>query len=149
VADADADAAVRRRHELCVLEIGIVQDNIARFDSNGLQIKTWCATTWSALEAFAIREELARLAAAGVVIALVFGSVELSYRRFQWRFIQRAAQIEDLLERDAMTTYQYRVHRSASDHHLRAELKYSLTQAHFYTLYALLILLSLLTWWWL
>ncbi len=132
-----------------MLEIGIVQDNIARFDSNGLQVKTWCATTWSALEALAIKEALPRLAVAGIVVALVFALIELSYRRFQWRFIQRSRQIEDLLRSDSMSDYSYSVHRTAVAGDVRAEIMYSLRQSHFYLLYGLLAALSVLVCWWL
>jgi hypothetical protein len=144
---ADLDEAQRQRYELCRLEIGVVQDNIARFDSNGLQVKTWCATTWIALEAFAIKENMAQLAAAGAIVALVFATIELSYRRFQWRFIERSEQIEGLLS-DGLDAYKYSVHESAANPH-KGEIRHSLTQPHFYTLYGLLALMSVLAWWWL
>lgn len=138
-----------QRFDLCQLELNVVQDNIARFDTNGLQVKTWCATLWTALEAVAVGDSRPRLALMGVVVALIFSCVELSYRRFQWRFIQRSREVEATLEIGNLSVYRYSVHRCAIARNTAAELAFSLKQAHFYSLYLLLSLLSIALWWWL
>ena len=135
-----------RLFRLCELELGVVQATIARFDGNGLQVKTWCATSWVAVQTFAIKESLSRLSIACVVLVLVFAMIELPYRRFQWRFIRRSAAIESSLRQGTLTGYEYSVHRCAVNHSLRSELAFSLTQAHFYTFYGLLGCLSVASW---
>ena len=41
------------RFTLCLKELDVIQANIARFDTNGLQLKGFCITTLSALSAYA------------------------------------------------------------------------------------------------
>src|SRR5437016_13542815 len=80
--------------QLCLKEIEMVQNNIARYDQNGMTIKSWCITIWSALIAYSIQNHDARIALIGVVIVMGFGFNELIYRSFQGRFIQRSGEVE-------------------------------------------------------
>lgn len=143
------DRSDDRAFEFCQLEIGIIQDNIARFDANGLQIKTWCTSTWTAVQAYAIANQLTRLAISGAVVSLIFAVLELPYRRFQYRFIQRSKEIERILASDIVEKYEYLVYVTAVTSNGKAEVTTSLRQTHFYMLYLLLATLSLLIWWWL
>ncbi len=90
-----------------------VQAAIARYDNNGSTIKSWCVTTWSAVSAYAISERDSTIALVGLAIIIGFGIVELTYRRYQKRFIDRAGEMEKILKDKKLEEYNFSVHTSA------------------------------------
>ena len=122
-------------------EIEIVQGNIARFDTNGSNIKSWCVTTWAAVSAYALTERDAPVAALGIAIILGFGVLELIYRAFQTRFIQRAAEIERLLASGNFESYEYSIDKTAGTRTSK-EIRGVLTRPHFTLFYLVFIVVS-------
>jgi hypothetical protein len=101
------------RLQLWMKEIEIVQANIARFDNNGSNIKSWCVTTWSAVSAYSLSQRDPAIALVGLAIIMGFGVVELTYRRFQKRFLARAAEMEEILATDKLGDYKFSVDKAA------------------------------------
>jgi hypothetical protein len=127
-------------------EIEIVQGNIARFDTNGSNIKSWCVTTWAAVSAYALTERDAPVAALGIAIILGFGVLELIYRGFQLRFIDRAAEIEKGLGCGNLDSYVYSIDKTAGTR-MTKEFRRVLARPHFTVFYIVFILFSgLITW---
>jgi len=131
-----------QRLELCMKEIEIVQETIARYDNNGSNIKSWCITTWSAVSAYAISERETAIALVGIAIVAGFSLVELTYRRFQRRFICRSAEIEQLLEGGDLREYRYSINKCAITRGGR-EIRRVLFLPHFVIFYLILILFSI------
>lgn len=123
-------------------EIEIVQATIARFDTNGSNIKSWCVTTWSAVSAYALTQRDAPVAALGLTIILGFAFLELIYRAFQTRFIQRAAEIEKLLARGNIKGYEYSIDKTARTQ-TNKEIKRVLTRPHFTLFYLVFLVFSI------
>lgn len=128
--------------QLCVKEIEIIQATIARYDNNGSNIKSWCVTTWSAISAYAISERESAIALLGLAIIVGFGLVELTYRRFQKRFINRAAEIEQLLKSDQLTNYAFSIHKTGETRSDK-EFRSVLLLPHFVLFYVALGIFSL------
>lgn len=105
------------KYDLLLKEIDIVQSEIARFDSNGLTIKKWSTAMWVALMAYSLRYGLKELVVIAIVTVFLFFIVELTYRRYQTRFIRRSEYIEDILKRGPPDeqNYTYEVHATASN----------------------------------
>ena len=102
------------KQELLLKEIDIVQSEIARFDSNGLTIKTWCIGTWAALIAYGVQNEEPFIVGSAIITTTFYSFIEYAYRRFQVRFIDRSNKIEQLLEEGRIEEeYHYTVHRTA------------------------------------
>src|ERR1700741_2980301 len=132
-----------KRFQLCMKEIEIVQGNIARFDTNGSNIKSWCVTTWAAVSAYSLTERDAPVAALGVSIIFGFGGLELIYRGFQGRFIERAAEIEKLLGCGNLESYVYSIDRTAATRMIK-EYRGGLIRPQFTSFYLVFILFSIL-----
>ncbi|HEX8633867.1 MAG TPA: hypothetical protein VF703_06920 [Pyrinomonadaceae bacterium] len=130
-----------QRLELCIKEIEIAQESIARYDENGSNIKNWCVTTWSAVSAYAIGQRETAIALIGIALVIGFSLVELTYRRFQKRFIGRAAEIEDMLESGDLRAYRYSIHKCAATRCER-EIRSVLLLPHFIIFYVVLIIFS-------
>jgi hypothetical protein len=131
-----------RSFELCLKEIELVQDQIARYDGNGLTIKSWCLTTCSALIAYAVVHRSALVAVIAMAAALAFAGTELVYRCIQIRFIARSMELERILDDGALETYRYRLPSSARNAHWPEEIRQSLRYPQFSAIYGVLILLS-------
>jgi hypothetical protein len=101
------------RKELLFKELDFVQGEIARFDDNGLKIKEWCLGIWAGLIAYGVPKREWLIVMAAAVTTVGFGLVELTYRRFQLRFIRGSGKIEKRLNTKLLCGYQYRVHRTA------------------------------------
>jgi hypothetical protein len=99
--------------DLILKELEVVQNEIARFDDNGLRVKEWCLTVSVGLIAFGVEKHKWLIVLAAVVTTACFAFVEFTYRRFQWRFIRRSAQIEDKLNKKKFSTYEYKVNHTA------------------------------------
>ena len=129
--------------ELCFKEIDIVQSNIQRFDQNGLQIKSWCLTLWTALSALGIQSHNIFILITSSITTAAFCYTELIYRRFQMRFIERSREIEDILRNGRMDLYEYSVNRCATKSNPKRELKFVLRAPQFTNFYASLLILTL------
>jgi len=127
----------RERFELCVKEVELTQEQISRYDSNGLTIKSWCLATCSALCAYAVVHRSAFVAAMSAFVAIAFGGIELVYRCFQSRFIARAAALERVLADDKLSSYSYALSSSATKAAWARELLSALSLPHFWLFYAL------------
>lgn len=132
-----------KRFQLCMKEIEIVQGNIARFDTNGSNIKSWCVTTWAAISAYSLTERDAPVAALGIAVILGFAVLELIYRGFQGRFIERAAQIEKLLGCGNLDDYEYSIDRTAASRTIK-EYRRVLARPQFTVFYLVFIGFSIL-----
>jgi len=132
-----------QQFELCLKEIEIVQDNIHRFDQNGLTIKSWCLTTWSFITVYALQNTNSVLVWLGAFTVLAFSFTEFVYRRFQVRFIKRSAEIEALLAKGDLRNYKYSVFKTATTVEASSEIKFSLRQPQFLVFYLSLIVLSI------
>lgn len=130
-----------QQFQLCLKELEILQGTIARYDNNGSNIKSWCVTIWSAVSAYAISERESATAILAIAIIVGFGIVELTYRRFQRRFILRAGLIENLLETGSLKGYSYSIHRSA-EQKSQNEYKSVLRLPHFTFFYIALVIFS-------
>ena len=130
--------------DLCKKEIDIVQGNIARYDRNGLQIKTWCVTGWGFLQAYALNNEKYIIALVASAMVVVYGMIELIYRRYQKRFIDRSAEIEEMLKSENLAAYKYKISESAYNINTREEILFSLKQPHFTVLYISLFIFGLI-----
>lgn len=128
--------------QLCMKEIEIVQAAIARYDNNGSNIKSWCVTTWSALSAYSISERESGIALLGLAIIVAFGFLELTYRRFQQRFIGRAKELELMLASDRLAEYNFSVHKFAETKGTN-EIQSVIRLPHFVLFYLALVLFSL------
>jgi hypothetical protein len=82
---------------LMLKEVDLLQANIARFDQNGLAIKTWSITLWSALMAYAYTHHSIVVAVGAVLPVLGFAFIELTYRAYQIRFLTRMGAVENAL----------------------------------------------------
>lgn len=133
-----------QRFALCLKEIDVVKENIERYDQNGLTIKSWCLTSWTAVTAYGLQNRDALVVLLGIAIIVGFGSMELIYRRYQRRFILRSAQIESILASGKLDEYNYSVDSTATAKDFPGEIKFALSQSHFLFYYLLLLLLSLL-----
>jgi len=132
------------RFELCLKELELVQGHIARYDANGLTIKSWALATASALAAYAVVHRSAFVAVIGALVTVAFASAELVYRCFQSRFIARAATLESVLQSEDLGRYRYALTSAAVTPRWRDEVRSSIRQPHFTLLYALVIFLSLI-----
>jgi len=128
--------------QLCLKEIEIVQATIARYDNNGSNVKSWCVTTWSAVSAYAISERDSGIALIGLAIIVGFGLVELTYRGFQRRFINRAGAVEQILKSVDFEQYEFSIHKSAETRSQR-EFRSVLLLPHFVLFYFALGIASL------
>jgi hypothetical protein len=133
-----------KQWELCFKELDIIQDNINRFDQNGLTIKSWCLTTWSLIAVYGLQNSNRVLVGIGAFTVLIFSFTEFIYRRFQRRFIQRSKEIETILATGDLGTYRYSVHKSATTCHKSDEIRFVLCQPQFSVFYISLIVLSIL-----
>jgi len=136
----DAD----KKLQLCLKEIQIVQDNIHRFDQNGLTIKSWCLTTWSLITVYALQNTNSLIVWLAAFTVIVFSFTEFVYRRYQVRFIKRSAEIEALLAKGDLKNYQYSVYKSASTVRTWQEIDFVLRAPQFAVFYLSLIILSAL-----
>jgi hypothetical protein len=131
------------REALVLKEIDVIQAEIARFDNNGLTVKSWCLAVWAATIAYGVEHQSGLVTFTAVVTTVSFSIVELMYRRYQLRFIARSKCIEDLLAGQDLQGYQYDVHHSAigqrGDCRLRSELRGVLRMPHFTLFYLILI----------
>ncbi len=130
--------------QLCLKEIEIVQDNIHRFDQNGLTIKSWCLTTWSFITVYALQNTNSLIVWLATFVVFVFSFTEFVYRRYQIRFIKRSAEIEALLAKGEIKKYEYSVFRTATTIHFWQEIKSVIRTPQFLVFYLSLIVLSAL-----
>lgn len=128
--------------QLCLKEIEIVQDNIHRFDQNGLTIKSWCLTTWSFITVYALQNTNSLIVWLAAFTVIVFSFTEFVYRRYQVRFIRRSAELESLLAKGDMKNYQYSVYKSATTNNRWREIDFVLRTPQFVVFYLSLITLS-------
>jgi hypothetical protein len=131
-----------KRFELCLKEIDVVQSVIARFDQNGIAIKSWGLTTWSAVIAYGLQNRRLSIVLLGIAVIFGFGITELTYRRYQRRFLRRASELEDTLKSGDLTQYQYSVNLAATSINVRAEMKFALSQPHFTLFYLMLLIFT-------
>ena len=96
-----------QRFQLCLKEIDVVKENIGRYDQNGLTIKSWCLTSWTAVTAYGLQNRDSSITLLGIAIVAGFGFLELIYRRYQRRFIQRSREIEAILASGNLRNYEY------------------------------------------
>lgn len=129
--------------EICLKEIDLIQENISRFDQNGLRIKSWCLTLWTALVALGIQSQNIFIVVLSLIILICFSFIELTYRRFQSRFIQRSREIEDILRIKNLDIYDYALHYSATRSNLKRELSFVAGSPQFTFFYILLALMSI------
>lgn len=132
------------RFALCLKEVDLVQGQIARYDSNGLTIKSWCLATCSVLAAYAVVHRSTFVAVIVAFVAVAFGSIELVYRCFQSRFISRPMELEAVLATGSLAAYRYALPSSALRARWLQEIRDALLLPHFSLLYAMLIVLALL-----
>ncbi|MDA0266296.1 MAG: hypothetical protein O3A14_04900 [Cyanobacteria bacterium] len=128
--------------ETCLKEIDIVQANIARFDQNGLNIKSWCLALWSGLTAIGIQSGNVFIVLMSVVVVSAFAFIEVTYRRFQMRFIFRSAEIEDILRTNSLDAYEYAVNTSATRSNPRNEFRFVLRSPQFAIFYLMLMAMT-------
>jgi hypothetical protein len=133
-----------QQFELCLKELDFIQEAIARYDGNGLTVKSWCLTLGSALAAYAVVHRSAFIAVVAAVATLAFGAIELIYRCFQYRFIRRSGELEKCLEKFDLNQYKYGLHACATNRCWREEISVALRQPHFVMFYLMLFALSLL-----
>ena len=131
-----------QRFQLCLKEIDVVKENIGRYDQNGLTIKSWCLTSWTAVTAYGLQNKDSLIVLLGVAVVVGFGFLELIYRRYQRRFIQRSAEIEAILASGDLRKYKYSVDSTATKRDSSREIKFALSQSQFVTFYVLLLLFS-------
>ncbi len=132
------------KFELCLKEIDIIQNNILRFDQNGLTIKSWCLTTWSLITVYALQNANSVLIWLGAFTIFAFSFTEFVYRRFQSRFVRRSAEIENMLEAGDLKNYKYSVFKSAIKNKPSEEIRFALRQPQFLVFYLSLIGLSII-----
>jgi hypothetical protein len=135
--------AYRERFELLLLELQVLKDHISRYDQNGMTLKSVCLTSWSAISAFAVINNDPTIVLISVAIVLGFSLVEFTYRRYQWRFTERAAEVERVLASGDLTGYTYSIDSAARKGNLRQESLSTLRQPHFVLFYLLLALVSI------
>ena len=133
-----------QRFQLCLKEIDVVKENIARYDQNGLTIKSWCLTSWTAVTAYGLQNKASFIVLLGMAIIAGFGFLELIYRRYQRRFIQRSTEIEEILAFGDLRKYRYSVDSTATKVDFSREIKYAMLQSHFIAFYVLLLAISIL-----
>ena len=133
-----------QQFELCLKELDFIQETIARYDGNGLAIKSWCLAVDSGLAAYAVVHRSTFVAIVAAVATLAFGSIELVYRCFQYRFIRRSCELEKSLANFDPAHYRYGLHACATNVFWREEISAALRQPHFVVLYFMLLVLSLL-----
>jgi hypothetical protein len=131
-----------KRFELCIKEMDYVQNIIARFDQNGIAIKSWCLTTWSAVTAYGLQNKQLLVVILGIAIGFGFGIAELTYRRYQRRFLYRSTEIEEVLNSGSLDNYQFSLNRAATSVNLRDEIKFALKQPHFTLFYLMLLVFT-------
>lgn len=102
-----------KKDDLILKEIEIIQEQIGRFDNNGLAIKQWCLGVSTALIAYGVEKNKWLIVLASVFTTACFAFVELMYRRFQLRFISRSHDIEEGLKTHDFPDYEYKVHQTA------------------------------------
>ena len=132
----------KTKFELCLKEVELVQGHIARYDSNGLAIKSWCLATFSAISAYAFTQQSKFIAGIAMVAIVGFAIIELVYRCFQRRFIRRAVELENILRSEDISTYKFGLTSSAIREDWAREIPEALKQAQFVLLYLLFFLLS-------
>jgi hypothetical protein len=133
--------------DLCLKEIEVVQDNIARYDGNGLQIKNWCLTTSAALTAYAVKNHDPWVSIVSVAVVVAFGCTEAIYRKNQYRFIMRSRAIEAFLAGETAVPYRFSVHRAATMIDPKGEWRFVWSLPQFTFFYAALIAgLMLVAW---
>jgi len=131
------------RFELCLKELDLLQANIARYDGNGLAIKSWCITSVSVLGAYAVVHRSIFVALIATIATLAFALTEMVYRCYQRRFIDRSNHLEADLSND-LAEYHYCLGACAGEAHWRYEIGKALVQPHFWMLYAMLIVMLVL-----
>lgn len=131
---------------LVLIELEVVQSEIARFDGNGLKVKEWTLLIWAGLVAYGVQHQKIVIILSSLISTLSFALVELAYRRFQSRFIVRSGKIEQLLVTGDLEGYEYQIHRCAigeiGDCRLRDEVPRILKQPHFTLFYLILAVFS-------
>jgi len=132
-----------QRFQLCLKEIDVVKENIGRYDQNGLTIKSWCLTSWTAITAYGLQNKDPFISLLGIAIIAGFGYLELIYRRYQKRFIRRSGEIEAILASGHLKKYKYSVDSAATRKDFSGEIKFALSQSHFVAFYVLLLLISI------
>jgi hypothetical protein len=130
--------------ELALTEFGYLQDNIQRFDSNGLEIKKWAIAAWTGtLTVSAVQD--ASMHALAIAAVLGFAYVEVLYRTYQYRFIRRAGVVEAYLRDPDSVDYAFGLDEAAATR-LPGELRFALRAPHVWVVYAGLITLTLVGW---
>jgi len=131
-----------KKLQLLIKEIEIVQENIHRFDQNGLTIKSWCLTTWSLITVYALQNTNSLIVWVAAFIVIVFSFTEFVYRRYQMRFIKRSAEIEALLVKGDLKRYEYSIYKSATTINAREEIKFVMRAPQFLVFYLSLVIIS-------
>jgi hypothetical protein len=132
------------RDALILQELATCQSIIARYDANGLAIKGWTCTFTFAGIGLAIDRGRPGLALLAAVVPIILGMAEYSYRCIQARFIARAADIEKLLRRGDLASYNYGVDDAARQSSIRARKSFfGTTNHHHWTLYLCLVVAAL------
>lgn len=130
--------------ELCLKELELVQSHIARYDGNGLAIKSWCLSIDSALAAYAVVNQSAFVALMASIITVAFAAIEIVYRCYQSRFIHRAREIEACLQDFSAERYRYALSSAAEKACWSDEIKKAVHRPHFIGFYAMFFILALL-----
>lgn len=132
-----------RRLALCMKEIEIVQENIARYDQNGMKLKSGCVAMVAGILAYALEHQSHVATVATILVVIGFGFIEFTYRRFQRRFILRSAAIEHLLADGDLRGYRYSINSAATNVQMLRECRFVLTQPHFNLFYFPMLALTI------
>ena len=145
ISDSDQSQSFENfKHQLCLKEIDVIQGNIARFDQNGLTIKSWCLALWTALTAIGIESKNISVSLIPIVVIAAFAFIEIIYRRFQSRFIGRSREIEEILTTRNFEIYEYSVYRAATRSNLVRELRFIFRSPQLTIFYTTLALMTIL-----
>jgi hypothetical protein len=99
--DGDGAASVEpRKRQEALQEYYYTQDAISRLDDISLKIKSWSVTSCGIALGFGISEQRPLLFGMAAFGALVFWYLEALWKVRQGIFIERSAQIEELLQDD-------------------------------------------------
>lgn len=125
-----------------MVELGFLQENIARFDSNGMTIKSWCITTWAGITVYSLNHESLNTSLVAPLVVAGFFSIEFVYRVYQARFISRTKAIESILRRGSWNEYQYSLNETASTP-IHAEIRSTMGRPVFNMFYLVFALISI------
>ena len=123
------------RFELCTKELDFLQSLIAKYDSNGLTIKSWCVTAVSALWAYSVVHHSSFVALIPAATTVGFGILELVFRCIQYRFIKRSKVIEAMLQAETLSEYRYGLSTVATNYHWGREFRAALKEPQATVLY--------------